>query len=145
MSRSSEAEAIFPRAPDPEASRRGAHRAESLTLPAPLPPVATLPDVTDSDARARAQAAAQRIAGFAQALSAGALVTAHPVSLKEAHARVHEAAAQWDALLIKVPRVAWGYIYLALKLALHVLDWVTETPARFIAAATVAFLAWYFL
>jgi hypothetical protein len=58
---------------------------------------------------------------------------------------MHEAAGQWDAWLIKYPRYAWGYAHLVLKAVLHFLDWVTESPARFVPAAVLVLLAYLFL
>ena len=65
--------------------------------------------------------------------------------LHAAHARHKEAAAQWEAAVMRVPRQAWGYLHLLLKACIGVLDWVTESPARTIAAVIVTVAATHWL
>lgn len=64
--------------------------------------------------------------------------------LHAAHTRHQEAAALWDAAIMRAPRRAWGYLHLLLKACIGVLDWITESPARTIAAVivTVACTHW---
>ena len=64
--------------------------------------------------------------------------------LHAAHTRHGEAAAQWEAAVMRIPRRAWGYLHLLLKACIGVLDWVNESPARTIAAVivTVACTHW---
>jgi hypothetical protein len=61
----------------------------------------------------------------------------HASGLHAAHLRHKDAAAHWEVAIIRVPRRAWGVLHLLLKACLGVLDWVTESPARTIAAAIV--------
>jgi hypothetical protein len=111
----------------------------------PLPSPAALEPVTD---RARA-------AGSALALAAGraadyldrpgSLVHAQPPTFARAREQHHEAARRHNAPLLRGLRIAWGYSHLILiKPLLNLLEWVTETPARFLAAVILGVIVYYF-
>lgn len=69
------------------------------------------------------------------------LVNARPKSLAQARGAHKAAAAQWNAPLARWPREAWGWLHLALKAAVHALDWVTESVIRTLVAAVIVALA----
>jgi len=144
-----EAEAVPLRIPEPgsmPAEARG--RATSVTDDRTLPSIPRVAPATDSDAIARAQAAAAAITAWAggvtSAVQSGALVTWDPSSLADARERVHAAAAGWEALAVRVPRLLWGYGWLGFKAVLHLIEWVTESPVRFVIAAVLVAVAWFF-
>ena len=141
MSQRAEAEAVSFGEPVRHANAQDADRAKSLTSDRLVPRVATLPDRA---ATARADLAAERLTGAWAWLSSGGHLTSRPPSLRDAHAFVHE-AADYDALLLKVPRLIWGYGWLAFKAFLHFLEWVTRSPVTFITAAVLITLAVFFL
>ena len=119
-------------------------RATSVPNATPLPSILRAASPTQGDALARAQAAAERVSAVLSGVQSGVLVTSHPSSLADAHTRVHEAAGHWEALAVKVPRLLWGYGWLGFKALLHLLEWVTESPVRFIIAAVLVIVAWLF-
>lgn len=69
----------------------------------------------------------------------------HASGLHAAHLRHKDAAAHWEAAIVRVPRRAWGALHLLLKACLGVTDWVTESPARTIAAVIVCLLITHWL
>lgn len=141
MNQGAEAEAVSFGAPERRANAQSAERVRSVTSDRLVPPVATLPDRA---ATARAGLAAERLTDAWDWLSSGGHLTSRPPSLRDAHAYVHE-AADYDALLLKVPRLAWGYGWLAFKALLHFLEWVTKSPVTFVTAAVLITLAVLFL
>ena len=146
LSQRAEAEAVEPEAqiPDPTpAEARG--RAESV--PTALPGIQLRN--ADGDSASRADEARERLAvAFARVtarLAMTAAVATRPPSVKEMHASHREAAAQWEAGLIRWPRHAYGAAH---TIAKAVTDWlfaITFSPAGLILA--VAFLAtlWFWL
>jgi hypothetical protein len=74
---------------------------------------------------------------------AGALGDAQPPTLRQACAWQHRCAGHYESLLVRWPRLAWGYVHLlVIKPALNGLEWVTASPARSAAAAAVLAVAW---
>jgi hypothetical protein len=59
---------------------------------------------------------------------------AAPPSLAEQRQRHHVAASRWNALIVRHPRVAWGYLHLVIKAVLHLIEWVLESPPRLLTA-----------
>jgi hypothetical protein len=84
--------------------------------------------------------------GRAAAVTTGAsLLHAQPPSLADSRKRHHEAAGHFEAALLRYPRLAWGYLHLALKAGLHVLEWVTESPPRLLVAAAFLVILYFWL
>jgi hypothetical protein len=73
------------------------------------------------------------------------LLHSQPSSLAQTRARHKEAAQHWEAVLARWPRHLWGWGHLALKALLHLIEWVTESPARFIVAAAFLAACWLWL
>jgi len=127
----------LPELPAGNAPAQSAQRATSL----PLAPV----DVAQGDAASRAREALLRF-GALFAIPAGtSLLHAQPPSLRQAHDRHKEAAKHWEAGLIRWPRHLWGYGHTAFKALLHIIEWVTESPARFIVAVLFLAACWLWL
>jgi hypothetical protein len=131
----------LPEVPLAAAPGQSAQRARSLP-PAPGGAPQATPDITERDrlpvvrnARARALAA----------LSGPSLLHARPPSLAEQRERHHQAAAHFEAALLRWPRLAWGYWHLAVKAVLHLTEWVLESPPRLAAAAAVAVIVWFWI
>jgi hypothetical protein len=81
--------------------------------------------------------------GLADALSGGSLLHARPSSLAEAHTRHLHAAGAFRVRSLRWPRLAWAYlVHIPIKTAAHVIDWVTESPARALVAALLIAAAW---
>lgn len=88
-----------------------------------------------------------------QAGTAAAAAWAHPKSLAhsqpltfaQARARHHECAEHFTMPALKWARLAWGYFHwIGVKPALNLIEWLTETPARFFPAVLVIVLFWLF-
>jgi len=81
--------------------------------------------------------------GLTGALSGGSLLQVRPSSLAEAHTRHLHAAGAFGARWLRWPRLAWAYlIHLPIKTAAHLIDWVTESPARALVTALLLTAAW---
>jgi hypothetical protein len=150
MIRGSGAEAVSFGDPSPEVMAQSAQRAKSLAFPAPAAPelparVSALP-LTESDARERARAAADRIGAAAAWVASGGVTAGHRPSVTEARVRIHERAAGWNAWLAKAGVYLWGYlIYLPAHAALMAADATLEVFTWFVVAGGVAVLTWFFL
>ena len=118
----------------PESQPENAQRVRSLTLPS----LNALAAVTER----------ARVAGTAAAKSANgkdSLIHSQPPTFHEAWAHHHECARHYEAALLKYPRLAWGYFHLlVIKPLLNGLEWVTESPARFIVTAAILTIIWFF-
>lgn len=122
---------------EPETSPESAQRAKSITPTA----------LTASKAiTQRIQAGGKLLASGAALLDKpGSLVHAQPPTFRQAQDRHHECASHFEALLLKVPRYAWGYFHLLIIMpALYLVVWVTESPARFFVTAAVIAIIWFF-
>lgn len=142
MRRGSEAEAVAFGEPPAGASAQSALYARSVTSALPLPPAPAVPRVPGGDA---ASPSAARVRSALEWLSSGGHLTSRPQSLREAHAHVHEAAGRYEALLLRVPRLMWGYVWLLLKAVLNTVEWVTRSPVTFVTAAVLITVAVFFL
>ena len=137
--------------PEAEAGfQRAGARARANSVPTALPVVHH--EAVQGDAPPSAQEAARRAAEAiarlraALTLPAGtSLLHAQPPSLVQTHSRHKEASEHWEAALARVPRRLWGYGHTVLKALLHVIEWVTESPARFVIAAAFLVACWYWL
>ncbi len=118
-----------------EPTRRGAQRANSITR-------------TDSVAfQAVTQSARALFRGGVSALDAvdraGSLPDAQPPTLRQSRAWHHKCAGHYQALLVRWPRLLWGYVHLLLvKPALNAAEWVTASPARSAVALAVFSAFW---
>ena len=118
-----------------EPTRRGAQRAKSITR-------------GDSIAfQAVTQSARTVFRGSMSALAAldraGSLPDAQPPTLRQAREWQHKCAGHYQSLLIRWPRLLWGYVHLLIiKPALNGLEWVTASPARSFVAAALLAVVW---
>lgn len=131
---------VVAQTPESTAETRACARA-SVALPSP----AALEPVTE---RARAAGASLALAAgrAAEYLDRpGSLVHTQPPTFARARELHHEAAARHAAPLLRGLRLVWGYGHLILiKPLLNLLEWVTETPARFLAAVVLGVIVYYF-
>ena len=75
----------------------------------------------------------------------GSLVHAQPPTFAQARDRHHECAGHFGSPLLKLLRLAWGYVHLLiLKPALNLAEWLTESPARFTVALALSAVIWFF-
>jgi len=75
---------------------------------------------------------------------AGSLPDAQPPTLRQAREWQHKCAGHYQALLVRWPRLLWGYVHLLLvKPALNAAEWVTASPVRS-AVALAVFAAFWF-
>ena len=104
---------------------------------------------TDSVAfQAVTQSARAVFRGSVSALAAldraGSLPDAQPPTLRQAREWHHKCAGHYQSLLIRWPRLLWGYVHLLLvKPALNAAEWVTASPVRS-AVALAVFAAFWF-
>jgi len=76
----------------------------------------------------------------------GSLVHAQPATFAQARDRHHECAGHFGSPLMKALRLLWGYFHLlAVKPALNLAEWITESPARCFITAAVGAVIWFFL
>lgn len=124
----------------PETPRRqGRTGASSVTLPSGT----SLAAFTQRVRQAGAVAGKTGARAAALADRPGSLVHSQPPTFHQSHARHHEAARHYEALLLRCPRLLWGYFHLlAIKPALNFLEWVTESPARLAVALAIAAIVW---
>lgn len=89
-----------------------------------------------------ALALTQWISGSGRAgLGAVTLLTSQPPTFIQAHTRMHECSRYFQSGFFRWPRLAWGYVHLlVVKPALNGLEWVTESPARAIPVAVLAYI-----
>jgi len=74
---------------------------------------------------------------------AGSLPDAQPPTLRQAREWQHKCAGHYQSLLIRWPRLLWGYVHLLIiKPALNGLEWVTASPARSAVAAALLAVVW---
>lgn len=75
---------------------------------------------------------------------AGSLPDAQPPTLRQAREWHHECAGHYQALLVRWPRLLWGYVHLLLvKPALNAAEWVTASPVRLVVALAIIFAIRY--
>lgn len=75
---------------------------------------------------------------------AGSLGDAQPPTLRQARAWHHRCAGHYEALIVRWPRLLWGYVHLLLvKPALNAAEWVTASPIRSAVALVVFFAFWF--
>lgn len=114
---------------------------------APVPPPSPAGDDTRENRAAAARATLHETAARLRRTAAEGQARAplaHRPSMGETRAHHHAAASRWEAALIRGPRLTWGYAHLALKYALHLIEWATESPvtAAVVAALVLACLHW---
>ena len=74
---------------------------------------------------------------------AGSLPDAQPPTLRQARAWQHKCAGHYQSLLVRWPRLLWGYVHLLIiKPVLNGLEWVTASPARSAVAAALLAVVW---
>src|SRR5690349_17220582 len=74
---------------------------------------------------------------------AGSLPDAQPPTLRQAREWQHRCAGHYQSLLMRWPRLLWGYVHLLIvKPALNGLEWVTASPARAAVAAALLAVIW---
>lgn len=98
------------------------------------------------DAAARAAAAMRRGATFAAAAAArkGTLADAQPKTFRQSRDWHHHCAGRYEALLVRWPRLWWGYAHLlVVKPALNFAEWLTESPLRWFVALAVMAVIWF--
>jgi hypothetical protein len=130
-------EGSSPETPAAEANPESAQRTRSVTLP-------SLPAKEAVTQRVRK---AGEVASRAAALldRPGSLVHSQPPTFRQARDRHHECARHYRHSAVRWPRLLWGYLHLlAIKPALNLAEWLTESPARFLVAVTVAAVIWFF-
>jgi hypothetical protein len=127
----------LPELPTGNAPAQNAQRAKSL-------PLASV-DVTQGDATLAVAAWIARLRAALTLPAGTSLLHAQPSSLAQTHTRHKEAAGHWEAGLVRVPRRLWGYGHLALKALLHVIEWVTDSPVKFVIAAAFLVACWFWL
>ena len=107
--------------------------------------VPSLPVVTDSIRRTVRTASLAVRFGAGMLNKPGSLYLSRPPSFAQARDRHHECAGHFGSPLLKVLRLAWGYVHmLAVKPALNLAEWLTESPARFAVALTLGAVIWFF-
>jgi len=102
--------------------------------------------VTDSIRRtARTLALAARF-GAGMANKPGSLYLAQPPSFAQARDRHHECAGHFGSPLLKLLRLAWGYVHLlTVKPVLNYAEVATSSPAWFFANVAIGFIIWFFI
>jgi hypothetical protein len=82
-------------------------------------------------------------AAVSAVFTGASLLHTKPASLAEAHTRHLQSAGAFRRLVLRWPRLAWGYlVHLPVKAVSHVLDWVLESPVRALVAALLITAAW---
>ena len=125
--------AALPDLPSADATRRGAQAREDTLPPLPV-------KVTEGDSP---RVPRMSVPWVRTVLTGGSLLAARPPSLAEAWTRHRQSAAHYNAGLVRWPRYAWGALHVALKAALHVVEWVTDSPPKLITAAAVVAACWF--
>jgi hypothetical protein len=75
---------------------------------------------------------------------AGSLADARPPSLRQDRDWHHRCAGHYQALILRWPRLAWGYVHLLIITpALRFTEWVTKSPARGAVAAAILAVIWF--
>jgi hypothetical protein len=77
------------------------------------------------------------------AFTGGSLLHAQPPSLAQTWTRHQQAARHYEAGMIRWPRYAWGGTHVALKAFLHIVEWVTDSPFRFVVAVLLVAACWF--
>ena len=93
----------------------------------------------------RAQSAGRVLARAAEVMDRpGSLAHAQPPSLARAREMHHEAAARHEATVLRHLRLLWGYAHLIfIKTVLNGMEWVTETPLRFLVTVAVGLVVYF--
>ena len=68
-----------------------------------------------------------------------------PPSIQENHAAHREAAAQWEAALIRWPRHAWGFGHTCAKATVEWLLAITFSPVGAVLAVAFIIVCWFWL
>jgi hypothetical protein len=124
----------FPPAEEP--SRRSAPARESITRGDSI----AFQAVTQS-ARALFRGGVSVLAAMDRA---GALGDAQPPTFRQAREWHHKCAGHYQALLIRWPRLLWGYVHLLIVVpSARFYEWVTASPVR-LAVAVALFCAFWF-
>ena len=122
-------------------------RARSIPNALPLHPDAkpgVLVPVTQGDQAAGYVAAFERAAKWFDRIQAGeSVLHTPPATMAAARERHHAAAGHFPGWLPRAVRLAYGYIHLSVKAALHLIDWVLESPPRLIVTLAAIAALWY--
>lgn len=74
----------------------------------------------------------------------GSLVHSQPPTFAQAYDRHRECAGYFGAPVLRWLRLAWGYAHLAaVKPALNLAEWVTESPPRAFVTAVLFTAIWF--
>lgn len=104
------------------------------------PPSSIALDAVTQSARAARQAAVSAVKILDRP---GSLGDAQPPSFRQARDWHHQCAGHYEALIMRWPRLLWGYVHLlAVKPALNFAEWVTASPVRFAVAVAVGVIIW---
>jgi len=129
--------------PVPESLRRQVRaRASSVT-----PGEGSSPGVvTDSIRRTWQVATLAARFGAGMANKPGSLYLAQPPSFAQARDRHHECAGHFGSPLLKLLRLAWGYVHLlTVKPVLNYAEVATSSPAWFFANVAIGVVIWFFI
>lgn len=131
-------EGSSPETPTAKASPESAQRARSITLPS-----AAAFDAVTQRVRKTGQFAAR---GAALLDRPGSLVHSQPPTFRQSRDRHHECANHYQTWpIVRWLRLTWGYFHLlAIKPALNLLEWVTESPFRLLIAVIIGTVIWFF-
>jgi hypothetical protein len=134
-------EAVPGNSASPESNRECAPRAKSIPTALTAASASPAEEVTERNARQRILKVVEGARSRAKAVSAGpSLLHTAPASLADKHTFHRDAAKQWDAWLVRYPRLWWGYLHLGVKAALHLADWLTESFWRLAIAIALYFI-----
>jgi hypothetical protein len=125
--------------------------AREPSVPTALPAVQTAfsPLTRSGDSPSRADEARERLALLGARVAARAVsisaVAMRPPSIQENHAAHREAAAQWEAALIRWPRHAWGFGHTCAKATADWLLAITFSPVGAVLAVAFIIVCWFWL
>jgi hypothetical protein len=75
---------------------------------------------------------------------AGSLGDAQPPTFRQAREWHHKCAGHYQALIIRWPRLLWGYVHLLLIVpSARFCEWVTASPPRLIVAVALFCAFWF--
>ena len=127
------------------AEARGRATSVPNALPSPVPlHSADLVPVTQGDQMAGYLAAFERAARWFDRIQAGeSVLHTPPATMAAARERHHAAAGHFPGWLPRGVRLVYGYLHLGVKGALHLIDWVLESPPRLIVTLAAVAALWY--
>jgi hypothetical protein len=120
----------------PPGEAESAQRANSITQPSSV-----AFDAVTQSARVLFRGGVSVLAALDRA---GSLADARPPSLRQDRDWHHRCAGHYQALILRWPRLAWGYVHLLIITpALRFTEWVTKSPARGAVAAAILAAIWF--